>query len=245
MNGKQLVLDVSLREASSFENFIVGDNGLLIDALQRLVKTATIAQMTNELQEFCYCIWGSTGSGKTHLLEALLDRFQIAGKRTAYYPLEDWRDFNPEMLRQDTQSADLLCVDDLQHILGQTNWEAAFFECYNQRQVTGRPLVITMLQAPQQSGFLLSDLRSRLLAGLVFPIVPIMRMADEQQQVLGLQNWAQRRGLTLPLASSKFLLTHYPRDHRSLQQALDQLSYASLEQQRRLNIPFIKKVLKL
>ena len=51
------------------------------------------------------------------------------------------------------------------------------------------------------------------------------------------------RGLELPTASADYLLRHEARALRHLIEMLDRLDAASLEQARRLTVPFIRKVL--
>ena len=49
--------------------------------------------------------------------------------------------------------------------------------------------------------------------------------------------------LELPETTGQYLLTHYPRELRFLCEQLDTLDRASLVEQRKLTIPFIKSVL--
>lgn len=228
--GQQLILDVGLREACSFDNFVVGDNELLVEVLKRSVFSSD--------EEFCYCLYGAHGSGKTHLVGAVMDEYGKLGKRCVYYPMEDCKSLDPRSLSSELQP-DLVCIDDLHKVLGDVSWECALFECYNRRQTMKLPMVITMLNSPQSSNFLLSDLRSRLMADLVFKVKPM----SDSERLYCLQYRAKQRGLVLSATVARFLIERYTRDNHSLLAALDKLDFASIEKRRALTIPFVKQTL--
>ena len=54
---------------------------------------------------------------------------------------------------------------------------------------------------------------------------------------------ARGRGLELPVETAQFLLRRFPRDLPTLFSLFDTLDLASLVEQRRLTIPFVKSVL--
>ena len=60
---------------------------------------------------------------------------------------------------------------------------------------------------------------------------------------VALRSRAKARGMVLNEAVSNYLVTHYPRDTRTLFKLLEMLDRQSLEAQRKLTIPFIKEVL--
>lgn len=233
MIGRQLVLDVGVHERRDFDNFIVGKNRLIVDALKQIATSIQVDDV-----EFCYCLYGARGSGKTHLMSAVMDSCERVGRRCAYYPLEDYQNLDPRMLLDDLQP-EVICIDDLQMVLGRADWECALFECYNRRQAVHLPMVISMLNSPKESEFLLLDLKSRLMAGL---ICKLQSMTDDERMEC-LQMRARLRGLTLTGGVARYLLEHYARDTRQLLDALDRLDVASMEKRRALTIPFIKQVL--
>ena len=65
-------------------------------------------------------------------------------------------------------------------------------------------------------------------------------MHDDQ---LGLQHRAQRRGLALDEAAIDWLLTHSERELAGLVALLDRLDRESLAAQRRVTVPFLRRVL--
>jgi DnaA family protein len=85
----------------------------------------------------------------------------------------------------------------------------------------------------------LPDLASRLTAMPHYALRPL----DEAQQREALQLRAAQRGIELPQETLLYLQRRFARDMGSLNRLLDQLDLASLEEQRRLTLPFIRRVL--
>lgn len=103
----------------------------------------------------------------------------------------------------------------------------------------GVRLLVSANMPPKQLSCVLPDLASRLSWGLVFQV---QGLADTQK-LSALQLRSQRRGLTLSDEVGKFLLHNYPRDMLQLFAILEKLDQASLAEQRRLTVPFVKKIL--
>ena len=90
--------------------------------------------------------------------------------------------------------------------------------------------------APAQLDLKLADLKSRLGWGLTLQIKPL----NDMQKLAVLQKRAMLRGMELNDESGQFLLKRYSRDMDDLLRLLDILDKASLSEQRRLTIPFIR-----
>jgi DnaA family protein len=83
----------------------------------------------------------------------------------------------------------------------------------------------------------LPDLRTRLAWGLTLAIAPL---DDAGRQEL-LQALAARRGLELPIEVARYLLERAPRHPKDLVSLIDALDRASLAEQRRLTVPFVRE----
>jgi DnaA family protein len=70
-----------------------------------------------------------------------------------------------------------------------------------------------------------------------------LRPLDEAQQRAALQLRAGMRGIELPEETLLYLQRRFARDIGSLHELLDRLDLASLQEQRRLTVPFIRAVL--
>jgi DnaA family protein len=222
----QLVLPLQLADHAVFASFLTGDNATLVATLVDL--------STGQADEGCW-LWGARATGKTHLLQAVCDR---AGDRSAYLPLAELRDIGPAIL-EGLESRDLVCIDDVDGVAGDADWEVALFNLYNELQDAGGLLIVAASAAPRESGFDLADLASRMSRLPVFQLRPL----SDAQRVAALQLRASHRGLELPNETAAFMLKRSRRDMASLYELLDTLDREALRAQRRLTVPFVREVL--
>src|SRR5690625_3357021 len=148
----------------------------------------------------------------------------------------------PRDWSSDVCSSDLgVCVDNLEAVAGNPVWEQALFHLYNRLRDQGRCLAVAATQGPHQLPIELAALRSRLLWGVTHQLMP----SDGGGKIGALRPRAHARGLVLSQDVAQYLLQRLPRDTTALFQCLETLDRASLAQQRRLTIPFVKSVLSL
>lgn len=221
----QLPLHISLSEDRSLENFVAGDNRELLDSL-----------ISGD--EWYIYFWGNSHTGKSHLLQAMYHREVNQGKQAFYLPMRQILDTSPELL-DGLEQASLICIDDIEVISGHAGWEEAVFRLFNGlKEMEGRLLIAS--NAPhRQIGVKLKDLKSRLSWGVSYHLSELSDMG----KVKLLCGRSAERGFELSEESANYLLRHAPRDMNFLLQFLEKIDYASLAEQRRLTIPFIKKCL--
>jgi DnaA family protein len=224
---KQLALGVRLRADAVFESFWPGPNSEIVAAL----RTAG---------EMPLWLWGASGSGKTHLLQAVCAAAGEAkpGAPAAYFPLARAPALPPEALAG-FERARVLCVDDVDAVAGDLEWERALFRLFNEASELRTRLIFAAAAPPRQPDWRLDDWGSRAAACVVYQL----RELDDDGRIEALRLRAAQRGLQLPYETSEYLLKRMPRDMRSLFEILDQLDEASLVAQRRLTIPFIRDAL--
>lgn len=172
------------------------------------------------------------------MLSALCQLFGEHNLKAAYLPLEDASQFSSQIL-DDLEMLDLLCIDDLNLIAGNLEWEEKIFHCFNKMLAHNKRVVITANVAPSLLQLILSDLKSRMMGGLVFAV----KALDDMAKIAGLKLRAKLRGLELSDTVARFLLNHYERNPKVLFDALEKLDQAALTAQRKLTIPFVKSVL--
>lgn len=227
----QLTLGVGLKDEATFANYYAGSNASLV---QELKKTAS-----GQGEKFIY-FCGSGGQGRTHLLQACCHAANQHGLSSVYLPLENLIEFSPGVF-EGLDSLDLVCIDDLQKIAGNQQWEEALFHAYNRIRDAGSSLIMTANTLPKLLNMTLPDLVSRLSWGIVFQMQPI----SDAEKLATLIMRSENRGMTLSEEVGKFLLTHCPRHMSALFAALDTLDKASLASQRKLTVPFVKTVLEI
>lgn len=222
---QQLPLNITLDQDNTFASFLIGKNQFLMEFLREAASSCC---------EFVY-LWGSQGSGKSHLLQAIGNQIESV----IYIPLKE-PGLAPEML-EGLESFQMVCIDDIDVISGQEDWQEAIFHLYNRLKDAGNGFVISANQAPNEIGITLNDLKSRLTAMTVFKL---QMLSDTDKKVL-LQQKAAAMGFTLGSEVAQFVLSRSSRDLHHLMRALDQLDSASLVAQRKITVPFVKDVLGL
>jgi DnaA-homolog protein len=228
----QLSLGIKLRDEATFANFFQGPNTAAVAAVEAIADPAGALDLS-----YLY-LWGVPGSGRSHLLQAACHRAAEARALAMYLPLEEARLHGPSIL-EGMEGFDLLCLDDLHSIAGDSAWEEAVFHLYNRLRDQGGRLLVAAAAAPRALDLKLADLTSRLGSGLVFHLV---QMDDEDKQRM-LQLRAELRGLQMPTEVARYILSRGSRDTGALFDALEHLDQASLEAQHRLTIPFVKRVM--
>jgi len=222
----QLALPLQLQDHAVFESFWPAGNDALIAYLIELCAKGS--------SPGCW-IWGAAATGKTHLLQAVCER---SGDRSVYLPLALFVDAGPEALHG-LENRQFICLDDIDTVAGNPEWERALFELCNQAQDSGGILVISANATARECAFELKDLESRFTR---LPPFHLQLLADADL-VKALQLRATLRGLDLPIETANYLLTRRKREMASLYGLLDKLDQEAMKAQRRLTIPFVKTVL--
>jgi DnaA-homolog protein len=216
---KQIALGVRLRSGAVFESFAPGRNSEILTAL----RSPSALPMW---------LWGARGLGKTHLLQAAC---AAAGEAAAYFPLDRTFSLPPEALAGYERSP-VLCIDDVDQVAGDQDWERALFTLFNEAAELRSRLIFAASVPPRQAAWVLDDWRSRAAACVVYQLHEL----DDAGRIEALRLRAAQRGLQLPYETAEYLLKRMPRDLPSLFDVLDELDEASMVEQRRLTIPFIR-----
>jgi DnaA family protein len=215
---KQLVLDLGADPAHSLESFQVGENAELAHLMHLFAERAS-------REQFAY-LWGDSGAGKTHLLQALA---ATAGSR--YIPSDAAGDqfaYAPDV--------SLYLLDDCDRLSGARQIDA--FALFNQIREHGAYMVSTGPVPPAVLP-VREDLRTRMGWGLVYQIHGL----SDDQKIAALTQAAEARGLTLSASVLPYLLSHFKRDMRSLSTMLDALDQYSLETQRPVTLSLLRDLL--
>ena len=179
----QLPLALGLRHAPSLDDFIVGRNQAVVDALQRSLAGAG---------EPVLYLAGPSGSGRSHLLMGQCAAAERDARHCAYLPLAERHTLAPEML-DGLETLDLVAVDDVQRIAGDGTWEEALFGLFNRCRDLGTRMLFSADRGPAALPLLLPDLRSRLAWGLTLVLQPL----DDQGRLALLKSLAGRGPVAL------------------------------------------------
>ena len=228
-SNPQQVFNLQLAHSHTFDTFYSVDN-----TLTELLKS-NISRESKELQLF---IWGHSGSGKTHLLQAVCDFASKQNTRAIYVPLHKLRETGPQIL-EGFEAMQIICIDDIDAVAGQEDWEQALLLFINELRDKHRTILITAKQNPTQNIFAINDLNSRMTWGPVYMLPTLTN--DELDEALNLH--ADARGMQLTKEVRSYLFKHCRRDVPSLVGILEVLDHASLQEQRKVTVPFLKETI--
>lgn len=176
------------------------------------------------------CLWlcGPASSGKTHLLHlwAARSNARIATDRTP--------DTNPIAAFGDSSA---LAIDHLS--LSSTADEETLFHLLNHAAHAKKWLLITHEQPPARLAVSLPDLRSRLNA---LPVAMLEAPDDTLLHALMIKQLADRQ-LSIDPDVVHYLLTRCERSCDAIARLVNRLDEASMQQKRRITLPFARQLL--
>lgn len=230
----QLTLSVQLPDDETFASFKSESNQMVVQQLTHFLDQITV----NNKQVHSLFLFGLSGVGKSHLLHASCAYADTLGISSLCLSFSELTQLSVDVL-DGLENIDLVCLDDIQLIAGDKKWQQGVFDLYNRMVEQNKCLIITGDQSVMNLNISLPDLVSRLSWGLTEQIKPL----SDEEKSFALQYRAQQRGLYISDEVASFLINRLSRDMTSLIAALEQLDQASIREQRRITIPFIKDVL--
>lgn len=219
---KQLAFELASPPAPTLDNFVTGENAEVLAAVRALARG-------DGGERFIY-LWGGSGSGRTHLLRAVLREWRGGGRTARLYTREE----SPAAAA--VAATDAIAMDDVQYMSPQAQVE--LFNIYNNlRDSSG--LLLVAGDVPPARLALRPDLLTRLAWGLVYEV----RALSEVDRRAALQAYAAARGFAMPDEVTDYLLARAPRDLSSLRALVDTLDRLSLEQKRAITVPLARELL--
>ncbi len=230
---KQLIFPFQINQKASFDSFFCSpDNQNL---MTRLADIA-ISQDANEL-----IIHGEKGSGKSFLMQAICNELSSSEKQFAFIPMKKALNMGVEIF-QNLGSLDTVCIDDLQLILANQEWETALFNLINECQQSKCSLILSLGGTqPVEESIVLPDLLSRIKR---MEFLPLHAVQDElfNQAIVFV---AQQLEIKIDNAELEFLLNHQTRIFSLLVENIITLDKQAASLKRKITIPLIKETLNI
>ena len=224
---KQLVLDMGLAKGPSLANFCVGPNAAALEHLTLWLGQPSSGVRRSPVPTY---LWGGSGCGKTHLLQALRSALSAQGLRVG------WLDATVPVAAEYDEGWAAVLMDDV-HAFDGRQQQAAFNWFVNAQ--TQQVAVLAAGSLPPADLKLRDDLRTRLGWGHVFALQAL----DDTQRREVLRDNARARGIALSDEVMDFMLTRFSRDLGSLMELLDLMDGYALQTQRAITIPLIKTMM--
>ena len=182
----------------NFENFIVGSSNKFAYAAAQAVAT-TPGKAYNPL-----FIYGSSGLGKTHLLNAICVEIKknMPNYKIIYTSAEDFTNELVQSLERKTmpafhnkyRTADVLLVDDIQFIAGKTQTQEEFFHTFNGLKNDNKQIILASDRPPKEIALLEDRIKTRFEWGLLADIQP----PDIETRMAIIKSKADYLNLNLP-----------------------------------------------
>ena len=237
MKTSQLALSVQLSDDEIFESYYSESNSVVVSQLSLFVNNTITS---DPKQPNSLYLFGLTGVGKSHLLHAASTYAAQFGNTSVCLSCAQLLQLSVDVL-DGLEQIDVICLDDIQLLADSAVWQQAIFDLYNRVMEQNNKLIISGDQSAVQLGLTLPDLVSRLSWGLTEQIKPL----NDMEKMSALQFRALKRGLLLSDDAAKFLMNRLSRVMKHLIDCLDELDKASIREQRKITIPFIKDILNI
>lgn len=227
--AQQLPLRFRLDNDATFDNFHVSDDAAL--AVHEVRRQAEGAG-----ERFIALV---AGVGRSHLLQASCALSESGKRRGRYLPITSVADSSPEWVLDGLEGCDILCLDDIDAIVGDRAWEVALFNLYNAALANKQCWLVSCQQALIAEDFCLPDLYSRLRS---FSTYRLPSLSDDELLKVVVTR-CRARGIIIDEAVVRYILVRGRRDLHYLVDLVSKLDRSSLQMKRKVTIPFVKDVL--
>ena len=239
--------DVELNPKYTFDLFVIGSSNRFAHAAALAVAEAP-AQAYNPL-----FIYGGTGLGKTHLLQAIGHYVRQHSRRlTARYVTSETfmnefidavreRGTRIEGFKRRYRNYDVLLVDDIQFIEGKERIQEEFFHTFNSLYEGGAQIIISSDRPPREIATLEERLRSRFEWGLLTDI----QAPDLETRIAILRKRVETEGIAITDPEVlTFIASRVSANIRELEGALTRVVAFSSLTDRPLTVELAENVLK-
>lgn len=226
-----------LNKNATFDTFVPGDSN-------RFARTVALAVAEGSGQDFNpLCIYGSSGLGKTHLLNAIGNYALVKDPslKVRYVNSEEFTNEFIDALQNSTQGSgqiaefnrryrqvDVLLIDDIQFLGGKEATLDQFFHTFNALHDANKRIVIASDVAPKNLKGFESRLISRFDSGLTVDVKP----PDRETRVAILRMMASMNGVSIPNEVLDLIAERFTENIRELEGALTRVTaVASLNNQ--------------
>ena len=237
-------LDPHLNPNYNFENFIKGNS----NEFSRTVAE-TVAQ--NPARTFNpLFIYGPSGVGKTHLINAIGTRIKelYPEKRVLYVSAHLFQVQYTDSVRTNHfndfisfyQTIDVLIIDDIQEFAGVTKTQNTFFHIFNHLHQNGKQLILTSDRAP----VMLQGMEERLLTRFKWGLVAELEKPDIELRKNILRNKIKRDGLTIPESVISYIAESVNESVRELEGIVNSLLAQSILFKREIDLDLAQRIVR-
>lgn len=235
----------NLNSRYTFRNFIKGDSNQLAYSAGEAISNNPGGTRYNPL-----VIYGDTGLGKTHLVQAIGNEILRNDKSLAVHYTDSNR-FTMEFIQaiqNNKQSEfinsyrhiDVLIVDDIQFFAGKEKTQDNFFHTFNALHQTGKQLILTSDRPPKE----LSDVDDRLISRFQWGLTVDIQKPDLETRMAILQIKSTDEGFELPTDIIEYIARNVTSSIRELEGVLISILAKTTLDKRELSLGLAKEVVR-
>lgn len=223
-NAKRPELDSHLIAEYTFDTFIQGTSNMLLRSVG-----ISIAENPKQTTFNPLFIYGHSGVGKTHLVNAIGKAIKDMHpyKRVLYLSANLFQQQYVSSVKNNTtndfmrfyQQIDVLIIDDIQEFATQTKTQNTFFHIFNHLKQNGKQIIMTCDRPPTE----LQGMEERLLTRFKWGLSAELEQPDEKLRRGILVNKIHRNGLNIPKDVIDYISKNVTDSVRSLEGVINSL----------------------
>ena len=210
----------------TFKDFVPGKNIVLIDSLESFLSS----------DETLFYLWGKSGSGKSHILQATINLLNTRDKSAVLLKPKDLLDRQNISL---ISMFDFVFMDDVQQISSDSVLEESLFFWINEVKQARKKIILAGQLSNKSAKWQLPDLRSRLQSGRTHELLSLGRL----EVLTVFSGLAKQKGMVIDDRVAVFLEKNCPMNLSFLSSLLSKLDEITLVEKKQVTIPLIKKIL--
>ena len=227
-NPRQLALQIQINERASLKNFFVSKNN---NKTIQILKN-TLLNSNNGAQIF---IDDLGSNGKSYLLQAICNDFSKSNNSSIYIPMQEAINLDPSIL-EGVSELNLICIDDVDLMNKQREWEIALFnlinECYEKE-------CHLLLSGSINKLELMPDLASRIKKMEILRLETI----DDDELLEASKAISNNLNIEISDKNMNYLINNSKRDIKTVFKTLSKLEIESLERKKSIGLNLIKEVI--
>jgi len=231
-----------LNQSYTFDSFVVGSSNQMAYTASKAVA------LKPGIQYNPLFIYGGTGLGKTHLLQAIGNDAVEKDKNVIYVTVEQFmNDFlfsmknkNMEHFKSKYRQCDLLLIDDIQFLSGKETTQEEFFHTFNELHTANKQIVLTADKLPSQIAGLEDRLKSRFEHGLKSHI----QAPELETKILIIEKKSELNGIQLTKEIVNYIATNLDSSVREIEGVLIQINATATLVGKNITIDLVKDILK-
>ncbi len=222
---KKVINTTAFHPEYTFDSFVVGDNNRFAFAPCLAVAEAPGKTSFNPLT-----IYGGTGLGKTHLLQAIghFAQTESTAENIIYITSQEFINqyMNYIRNRKDSTSfykrfadVELLLIDDIHFFSGKPSTQKEFYRIFNRLLLQKKQIVLSSDRPPEKIPDMMEHIINRFMGGLIADIQP----PNFETRIAILKKKAESDGIALPEEVLQYIAGHITSNVRELEGTLIKL----------------------